>query len=458
MLEQEKIREVKKLIQQGFDLDLISFELEIPIEKVRQYKNEIESDKSNKANIKYSKSARDVIAERNAKAHEKMEWVKRRYNKLFSESDTTEVKGPKQLSQKQMELRETVISTIEERMEGIQEISKSDRRGIGLSVLGQIKKIEDLELTIEQAEKLYTLISSEYLKGLRKDREDKIDYIINLYRKRIINQWVQAIDLKQKESESIEELRSLERRITVELAKESPVLANTIKRTIANKITQIQQKNAIDRIRNDISENISAVITDLVNGNIDMEIANKIIDEEARNKVASKPKTKFGLTEDAERRQILIQIRTAISEKADKYEVENPETLVAQIQELCKVGLEEAVRIVVNNLVARKDFKTARSLCDKFADRYKDTQVARYITNLKYNITNAEFGDIILKGIKTSRTIEEESAYVEMIEKALATQNIRLSGIPLGKSKDGLRDITLADVWTEQKDINKFKD
>lgn len=232
------------------------------------------------------------------------------------------------------------------------------------------------------------------------------------------------------------------------MAKKCPILVDSTRRAITNRIEQLQKKNAIDRIRNNISTKISAVITDLVSGNIDMKKANKIIDEEARNRVASKSKTKFSLTEEAERRQILLQIRTGISEKADIYKIENPETMVAQLQELCKISLEEAVRIVSTNLMAIKDFKTARNLCDKFSDN----QVSVSFRKLKDDITKAEFSDLVLKGIKDSRSVDEERAYIEMIEKALSSGNITLGGINLGKSRDGLRDITLADVWTDPKE------
>lgn len=39
-----EVQEVKKLIKQGFDLELISFELEIPIEELKKYKLEIEGE------------------------------------------------------------------------------------------------------------------------------------------------------------------------------------------------------------------------------------------------------------------------------------------------------------------------------------------------------------------------------------------------------------------------------
>ena len=37
----EHVEEIKKLIQDGFDIELISFELDIPIKELRQLKKEI---------------------------------------------------------------------------------------------------------------------------------------------------------------------------------------------------------------------------------------------------------------------------------------------------------------------------------------------------------------------------------------------------------------------------------
>lgn len=43
-------------------------------------------------------------------------------------------------------------------------------------------------------------------------------------------------------------------------------------------------------------------------------------------------------------------------------------------------------------------------------------------------------------------TEEEERRYFELIEKGLKMGNVKLGSISLGKSKDGLRTITLADI------------
>ena len=44
---------------------------------------------------------------------------------------------------------------------------------------------------------------------------------------------------------------------------------------------------------------------------------------------------------------------------------------------------------------------------------------------------------------------EEEIANYQIIEKGLEMGNIKLDTVVLGKSKDGLRTITLADVWAD---------
>ena len=51
--------------------------------------------------------------------------------------------------------------------------------------------------------------------------------------------------------------------------------------------------------------------------------------------------------------------------------------------------------------------------------------------------------------------MEEERAYLELIEKGIKMGNVKLEEISLGKSQDGLRTITLADIWTDEKQKEK---
>ena len=59
MIKHSEIEEIKKLIQNGFDLELMSFELDIPIEEIMQYKLELE--KTNKSKPIKTYSAREII-------------------------------------------------------------------------------------------------------------------------------------------------------------------------------------------------------------------------------------------------------------------------------------------------------------------------------------------------------------------------------------------------------------
>lgn len=142
-------------------------------------------------------------------------------------------------------------------------------------------------------------------------------------------------------------------------------------------------------------------------------------------------------------------------EKSEQYHIENPETTVMQIQELCGGELEQAIRTVVKNLTGIKDFERAKKICDKFSGEDKESQIATYMRRLKKEIRNDEISDIVLKGINMNGTEEEDRAYFELIEKGLKMGNVKLNVVSLGKSQDGLRSITLADIWTDENQKEK---
>lgn len=453
MLNKKEVEEIKKLIQGGFDLELISFELDIPIEEVKQCKLDIENSKKNSTN-KTIYSAKDIINKKNNNAHSKISKMRDRYRQLYFISNKDEVIRPKSLSPQEMKLIRTVLSTIQEAIEKMKTVPKNEKRKIASSILSELKKIEQYQLPVAEAEQLYWLMCSNELQGLCINVTDKIDSHMKKQKSRSINQLAKAVEYKQYDVDDIEELQTLDRKLTRTMVSENPILVGAIKAKILSKITAVQQQQVIDRIRNDIPTSIISVISDLASGNIDMQKANAIIDEEARKRVETKPKNRFSLTEEQERKQILIQIRTAITEKTDKiFHIQDPEKAVLQIQELCGGELGQSIRAVVKNLTARRDFETAKSICDKFLrqskDEHRENENTKYMRGLRNEIRNAEISDIVMKAINMNGTTEER-AYFELIEKGLEMGNIKLSAISLGKSKDGVKSITLADIWTDE--------
>ena len=108
--------------------------------------------------------------------------------------------------------------------------------------------------------------------------------------------------------------------------------------------------------------------------------------------------------------------------------------------------------MVVKNLIGQKEFERAKQICNKYAlDEEKVTPV--FITRLKKEIRNKEISDTVLRGIAANGSLEEGIAFYNLIENGLKTGNVKPETISLGKSQDGLRTITLADVWLERERI-----
>lgn len=277
MLNKKEIEEIKKLIQNGFDLNLISFELDIPIAQVKKYKKELETSKN--------------------RTHSKIEQMREKYKELYFKNCKVESTRPKPLSQEDIELIDKVIETIEEKIQQMDDLTRKGRRKVGIDILTELKKIEKYELPMAQTKKLYILMCSVKLRGLDIHPEDRIDYAIRKRQKVLATHFAMAVELEHYETEDIEELQKLDKKITQDIVSENPIPIGAIKKKISNKIGNIRQQQTINRIRNDISTSIISVITDLVNGNIDIQKANTIIDDEAKRRVENSPKTKFSLTE-----------------------------------------------------------------------------------------------------------------------------------------------------------------
>lgn len=446
MLEYNEVKEIKNLIKKGFDLELISFELDIPIEKVRQYKLELESMIKNDL-VKHS--AKEIIESKNKQAHLKFEQMREKYEELFFEDGKVETKKTQKITNRDDKLINLIISQIEEIENEMKQLPKNDRRNANL-ILTQLKKIEGYQLTINQAEKLNFLIQSEVLEGLNLNPTDKINYYLKINKKTIVRKLIEAIDISQAETQDIEELKKLEKKITAKIQQSNPVITGAMRTKIKNKILRINQQKAIDKIRNDVPENIELIIKDLAKGTLDVQAANEILEDEAKKRVEGKPKTRFTLTEEQEKRQSLIQIKKILMENPEQYHIEKPEVTIMQIEELCNGGLEQAIRTVVKNLTGIKDFERAKEVCDKFSSRNDENQIATYIMKLKKEIKNDEIGEMVLKGINMNGTYEEERAYLELIEKGLKLGRVKLEAVSLGKSQDGLKNITLADIWIDE--------
>ena len=442
--------EIKKLIKSGFDLELISFELDIPIEEVEQCKKELEVKKSSTAKIY---TAQEIIERENRQAHQRMEQIKERYRKLYFANNKGEEKGNqiKELTKEEIEKIDLIIDDAKKTVENLKEISKTEKKQIVKKMITQLKNIQKERLTVEQAEKLYILLQDEELKKMKKTTPELnyFLYAIDKLDKVALRKLVDAVNIAQEQSDDVEELKELDKRLTIEMQHKNYIVVSTAKNKIRDKIVKISQSKGKKNI--DIPKEIEEIIIDISKGVLDIENANRTIEYETKKRLENRPKTIFRLTEEQVKRQIFIQIKTALKDSPEQYYLENPERSILQMEQLMGGELEQNIRIVVDNLLELKDFERAKEVCNTFLNKSEENSFITYIRTLKKQINNTELGDIILKGIKTTGTAREERAYLNLIEKGLKAGNVKLESISLGKSQDGLRKISLADVWTDEK-------
>ena len=252
MIRRDSIEKIKRLIKNGFDIELISFELDIPIEEIRQLKMGME----NQGIIHIKRYSYDEII-RNMKAHNKMEKIRGRYRELFYRDNQENNIEIRELSQEELNKINKAISNIQDILEEakkITEITENKRRKVAAVILEEMKNIQDYQLTIEQIEELNRLLQSEELNRLN------LEVDMYIIKKMMIRKLVVAVDIAQSKTNDIDELISLGRKITLQMPIKNQILVGTVKSKIDNKITSLQQQKAIERIRNDVSINILEII------------------------------------------------------------------------------------------------------------------------------------------------------------------------------------------------------
>ena len=437
--------EIKSLIKKGYDKEIISLEFDIPNELMKQYELEIQAEEN-------SKTLKIIENERKRKPLNKYSYpeirkIREEYNRLFFKSNKEE----KNIAEKSLQNDELVNSIIEKIRimldENIEKAPK-EKRECAKKVFSEVKKIEDMDLTISQAEQIYNLLGSDVLKNLNVSFKDRMNPRGEKEKRMIIKKLAKAIDIAQEQTEDLEKLENLSKKVTIKMAAEYQVEIGTLKSKISNKIFKIRQQKKNESIKNNIQENIKAIISDLAKGSLDVSAAKIAIEEEAKRRVEAKGRNKS--TIEAEKNQILIQIRKVLKENSEIYRVENPSATIMIFEELCDEEIESSISAVIKNLINIKEFDKAKEVCRELFGKNDNRISPMYIKNLRNEIRNSKIGDEILTIIENDGTYEEEKMCYEQIKKLIVEEKINPKNISLGKSQDGLRNITLADISSKE--------
>lgn len=306
-------------------------------------------------------------------------------------------------------------------------------------------------MTTEQSERIIRLLDSNELQTLRISSKDRIDSYARNLRRTMLRKYAQSVQNTITQVTQLEDLRVLYRTLSELTTQEYEVTVESAKIQIDRKITKMQQEKAMELYRRKVPKYLITIVEDLASGTIDIDAARKLIEIETKKKMESGTKNRFSLTREQEKEQVLMRIKNILIE--NKYNIVDPENTILKIHELCGGNITDGMRVVIKNLIQRGEFKQARQICRSFSSRDKEGTMARSIRLLERDINSSEIGDFILKGINMKSNEESDSQFFNLIQKGLQKGNVSLKSIFLGKSRDGLRDITLADVWTQEMQI-----
>ena len=389
-MDKEQVLEVKELIKYGFSLESIATGFKIPIEEVEKLKRQIEQEKQPKqkeTGNKKTKTEPEIIQ-----------------------------KKSKEISTSRKEIQGMLKKYQEIFGEQIKEAQSKTSKG-ELSEKEFEDAIQKMNLLIGRLKNMGYLPKNQ--------KRVELEKVINAYRRLIED------DLMKKayRAESIEELKELSAKIPTKI---------------------YGVGSAEGYIRNNISADIEKIIEDLANGEIDIQCANEAVEAEARRKVESSKGSKFGLTLDGQRRQILTQIHTALREKADEYIIKSPSKAIKGLIELGGVDSIQAVTIVTQNFIERKEYGRALAICEISFKSPSDEEM-RQVRLLKRQIKAAKLGDLARKMLSSEKSLEEREAEYETLKTAMKMEGINASQILIGKTNSGNIPIYLNKILVDEK-------
>ena len=449
MARERELALIKEIIADGYDkLDVISFELDIPMIELLNLKKQIEDEKR----LQRARAEVQRRAEKNRYTSiQKLQQLRRNYefiyNGLSVNSSFKEL--PKEIPDS--EVADEVIKKLEAVIDD-KKITKKDRV---FEVLSIVKGIQNENISLEQAERVISILSNrDKLPMPEGERNKTIIYTINKYKKIAIKKLVEAIKIKLELINNPDELVKLCAKLPYEYEQIDSVLVSPVKMRIQSKITRLRTEKSMYDMENIFSEDVMNITKSITSNNIDMKELERLVNNEVQRRMSQPRKGPFVLTEEKQKAQVYFQLVKALEKFAQDYPIQNPDKTIRALEKEFGMGFDSNFRAVILNYIARKQFVPAKYLCDKYTKIVgAESEHASTISRLKLDIQKAEIGQIILKAIHTNASLDEQNQFFEVIEKRMKQHGYNYSSIPLGYSKDGTRKITLADIWEDERII-----
>lgn len=483
MFSDDEIKEIfdgiEKAIKGGMSVDVLADKLEIPKETLQQYvdrflKPEVSSVKP--VAIRQEKSsevssAESVVIKQKEESkpkytseittNSKMNTMRKKYRDIYLGSNSGVQNNFKieeeEPTEQDIEFVNEIISKVETRISKLESMKHKEKRESANEILQFLQVFYDVPCSLEQAEKMSKLISSTDLNELKAGRCDNVDSRIRKARVTVNKKLAELVESEAGKTDDYETMLKLEKKITYDMEKNDFSLSS-LKLRMQNKLRALQQQAATLRLKNDISDGIKDITRALISDNADIDDIKQKIDTEAQIMLANRPtKGYFALNESHYKEQVFMKIRTLLSENADEFPIEDLSVSMERFSKVYNKNFSMTLRSVTENFVARGKYSEAKDFCSKYIVRPsiddEEPETSKSARVVKREVLGAEIGDMVVRQI--NEPIVPDDEFMQMLETRMKNDRVSKSFISLGKSRNGVKQITLQDVWYEDTRLHR---
>ena len=229
---------------------------------------------------------------------------------------------------------------------------------------------------------------------------------------KISSELAEIIDRKLEETDDIDELKKLSKKITYDICSINEITLGASKRRVETKIQKLQQKAAIDKSIKNIPNNVIKLAHYIAGEQIDTEKIDMAINTEIQRMQETNGNKMFQLTDEDAKKRIISSIRYLLQTEGSGIAVKMP---VVTTRILNKYSLKSEMGVnlesVVKNCINNREFDKARHACSiisRDADRRSPLKnKAKVLMNL-INIKERSSQDILEdENCKTNKSSEE---------------------------------------------------
>ena len=383
--------------------------------------------------------------------------VRKRYNAAYHTKNPDSREEGHVLIPEEISEISAHIDTIESKMQEILNMTCKDKNDVQRqrykvsSMLKLFSDIDNIDLPIDLLQRVYSIFPTDQLhKVMDIHAKDGIERKQGHY----IIKYANAIGKQIEKTDDLEKLEKLFKTFSSIFGK-SNYAVSTIRSKILKKIQTIKLSK-VEGVLRQSEDKASAVVSMLMDPEVDIDTINQKVAEAAdeyyenRMKVVNETDVNQRTaavqapTKEGSIRQIRFYILNEIRNGSSF--VDNADFMLQRMQGI-SIDKNVAIHSLMESFIKDKKYDEAMKFAEGAYGRSCNVVDRNSFKTYKKRIQYLEVADLIMKGINArERSIEDENKYYEMIQRGIEQAKLDPRLIILGKTEDGHKSITYADI------------